>query len=361
VSPNDEFDCENGSFKYKTITIKDHEEYGTLSFSQIVEHSSNIGIIKVAETLDNETIYSYARKYGFGSRTNLNMTGEAPGTLRKVNEWSDISLAEIAMGHEVGVTGVQLAMAYAAVANGGFLLKPFIVKKVTSSSGKTLYAEKPEVIRKVINRDIANQLKEMLFKVVQSGTGTSAHIPGWDVAGKTGTAQKFIDGKYSQTKFVSNFVGFFPSENPQLLAVIIIDEPRYPFHWGGIGAAPVFKRIMERIIMVDDSIEFPKSKPFEDNQQPILAENRELNPAEQNANRNVYMSTVAAVVNSKSIHQDGNVKMPELRGMSLRKAITTLQESGLRVRFKGSGRVVWQSPRPNVEVNPNTECVIGLE
>ncbi len=360
VKVSDEFNCENGSYIYKNVTINDHEEYDNLTFAQIIEHSSNVGIIKVAETLDNEILHNYALKYGFGARTNINMLGETTGTLRNTRDWSDISLAEIAMGHEVGVTGLQLAMAYSAIANGGFLLKPYIIQSVINEAGKTVYTEKPEVIRKVVNQDISAQLRDMLTSVVQSGTGTAAHIPGWNIAGKTGTAQKFVDGKYSQTKFVSNFVGFFPAENPQLLAVIILDEPRYPFHWGGVGAAPVFKRVMERIIMFDDSIKFPKIKAPEIEQKLMLVDNLESNSNEHNSNTNVYMSTTASVP-SKMISKNKVVLMPEVRGMSLRKAITTLQDSGLRVKFSGSGRVVWQSPKPNTSIKLKTQCVLGLE
>ncbi|MFC1550587.1 penicillin-binding transpeptidase domain-containing protein [Candidatus Neomarinimicrobiota bacterium] len=360
VKSSDEFNCENGSYIYKNVTINDHEEYDNLTFAQIIEHSSNVGIIKVAETLDNEILHNYAVKYGFGARTNINMPGETPGMLRNSKDWSDISLAEIAMGHEVGVTAFQLAMAYASIANGGFLLKPYIIQNVNTQAGKTVYTEKPEVIRKVVNQNVSAQLKDMLVKVVQSGTGTEAHIPGWNIAGKTGTAQKFIDGKYSQTKFISNFVGFFPAENPQLLAVIILNEPRYPFHWGGIGAAPVFKRVMERIIMLDDSIIFPKIKEPEIVQKPMLVGNLKPNSIEQNSSKNVYMSTVAPAI-SKRISKNSVVIMPEVRGMSLRKAISTLQDSGLRVKFSGSGRVVWQSPKPNASIKLKTQCVIGLE
>ena len=164
------------------------------------------------------------------------------------------------MGHEVGVTAIQLAMAYCAIANGGFLLRPKLVRQVMDSENLSIHVEKPTIIRKIANEETMLKIKRMLRDVILDGTGVNAEISGWRVAGKTGTAQKWINGKYSNEKFISNFVGFFPEENPQLLSLIIIDEPKQPFHWGGQGAAIAFKRIMKRIINMDDSF-FP---PFHD-------------------------------------------------------------------------------------------------
>jgi cell division protein FtsI/penicillin-binding protein 2 len=358
VTPNDEFYCESGSYKYENITIEDHEEYDVLTVSQIIEHSSNIGILKISETLSNEELYKYARRFGFGSLTTINLDGEVPGTLRKPREWSRISRAELSMGQEVGVTALQLAVAYSAIANGGFLLKPRLVEQIVNPEQKIIYSEKPEVIRKVADKEVINDLKKMLVKVVQSGTGVQASIPGWAVAGKTGTAQKFVDGSYSQSKFISNFVGFFPASDPQLLSVILLDEPRMPNHWGGIGAAPLFSRIMKRIINFDDTIQPPVQQLDGSKNKPILVDNEQLIDTEQIRNQEVYLSTVASI----DIQENQDlIRVPEVRGMSLRKAITTLNQAGLNVKFQGSGRVVWQSPGPGKSVNKNSQCIIGLK
>ena len=161
------------------------------------------------------------------------------------------------MGHEVGVTAIQLAMAYCAIANGGYLLQPKLIRQVIDSQNLSLHVEKPVIIRKIANENTMHDIKKMLRNVILDGTGINAEISGWKVAGKTGTAQKWLDGKYSNDKFISNFVGFFPVENPQLLALVILDEPKQPYHWGGQGAAVAFKRIMKRIISMDDSISPP--------------------------------------------------------------------------------------------------------
>ena len=178
-----------------------------------------------------------------------------------------------------------------------------------------------------------NTLKEMLVKTVENGTGIEARIPGWNVAGKTGTAQKFIDGKYSTTKFISNFVGFFPADNPQLLGLVLLDEPKIGYHWGSIGAAPTFKKIMERIINVDDSIKREKRPKQPDKEESFL------------------------VNNSLSVFVKSEVNIP----VSLLKAMNTLRKNKLRTKINGSGKVIWQSPKPGTKTTAGSICSIGLK
>ena len=232
VSLYDEFYCEDGQFTVAGKIISDHEKFGLLTFSQIIAHSSNVGTIKIAQKIGQNPLYRFSRDYGFGTTTGIRFPGEMQGTLRKIKDWSEISLAEVAIGYEVGVTTLQLASAYSSIANGGFLLKPRLVKQILSPEGKIVYAEKPEVIRKVADPEIMSTIKDMLVQVVESGTGTNAHIEGWSVAGKTGTAHKFVDGAYSESQYISNFAGFFPAEDPQVVGVIILDEPHYGYHLG---------------------------------------------------------------------------------------------------------------------------------
>lgn len=367
VKIEDEFDCENGTFKYKSVTINDHKPHGLLSFGEIIEKSSNIGIIKIASRIGDKSLYNYARDYGFGTTTNIGLSAESSGTLRKLNNWSQISLAEISMGHEVGVTALQLAMAYGAVANGGILLKPYIINNINTVTGISIYSEEPKVIRKIANKIVMTQLSRLLVKAVETGTGTEANIPGWQVAGKTGTAQKYVDGVYSHTKFISNFVGYLPASNPQLLCVITLDEPKLGYHWGGTGAAPVFKRVMERIINLDDSIQMP-TKTFKDqtNRAPIFAEQKMDKSNKTRINAPILLSSFAVASESAPIAKNiiktkTEIVIPNVRGMSLKKAINTLQNSGLKSKFAGSGTVVWQSPKPGTVSIIGTICSIGLE
>ena len=349
VSLYDEFYCEDGQFTVAGKTISDHEKFGLLTFPQIIAHSSNVGTIKIAQNIGQNPLYQFSRDYGFGTPTGIRFPGEVQGILRKTKDWREISLAEVAIGYEVGVTALQLASAYSAIANGGFLLKPRLVKQILSPEGKVVYAEKPEVIRKVAAPEIMSTIKDMLVQVVKSGTGTKAGLQGWSVAGKTGTAHKFIDGAYSQNKYISNFAGFFPAEDPQVVGVIILDEPRYGYHWGGYGAAPVFRRVAQRIINMDDSIQY--HKPKTDFSKPLYAD-----ASEQGNMGLVPINTVA----SYPKYQDGYTIVPDVRGMSIRKAKQVLIASNMRASFTGSGHVVWQSPKPGTKKLPGSLCTMGL-
>ena len=294
-------------------------------------------------------LYQYSRDFGFGTLTGIRFPGETQGTLRQIKDWSEISLAEVSIGYEVGVTALQMVSAYAAIANGGFLLKPRLVEQILGQNGNVVYAEKPEVIRKVADPEIMATVKDMLVEVVKTGTGTKARIQGWSVAGKTGTAHKFMDGSYSD-KYISNFAGFFPAENPQVVGIIILDEPKYGLHWGGYGAAPVFRRVAQRIINMDDSIQYhkPKTKRFN----TMIADNQ-----------NVAVPTSIPALNTVSpysAYQDGYTIVPDVRGMSIRKAKQILIAANLRADFTGSGHVVWQSPKPGTKKLPGSICTMGL-
>ena len=349
VSLYDEFFCEDGQFTVAGKTISDHEKFGLLTFPQIIAHSSNVGTIKIAQKLGKNPLYKFSRDFGFGNMTGIRFPGETQGILRKTSDWSEISLAEISIGYEVAVTALQMASAYSAIANGGFLLKPRLVNQIFSHNGKVIYKENPEVIRKVAEPETMNIIKEMLTQVVQKGTGTKAGIKGWSIAGKTGTAHKVIDGAYSD-KYISNFAGFFPANNPQIVGVIILDEPKYGLHWGGYGAAPIFRRVMQRIINMDDSIQYHKPK-IEKNE-PIL-----VNNSKQSINESmVALSTVS----NYPVYKDGYTIVPDVRGMSIRKAKQILIASNMRADFSGSGHVLWQSPKPGTKMLPGSICVMEL-
>ncbi|MFL3025526.1 MAG: penicillin-binding protein [Candidatus Neomarinimicrobiota bacterium] len=349
VSLYDEFFCEDGQFTVAGKTISDHEKFGLLTFPQIIAHSSNVGTIKIAQKLGKNPLYKFSRDFGFGNITGIRFPGETQGILRKTSDWSEISLAEISIGYEVAVTALQMASAYSAIANGGFLLKPRLVNQIFSHNGKVIYKENPEVIRKVAEPETMNIIKEMLTQVVQKGTGIKAGIKGWSIAGKTGTAHKVIDGAYSD-KYISNFAGFFPANNPQIVGVIILDEPKYGLHWGGYGAAPIFRRVMQRIINMDDSIQYHKPKIEKD--EPILVKD-----SKQSINKSmVTLSTVS----NYPVYKDGYTIVPDVRGMSIRKAKQILIASNMRADFSGSGHVLWQSPKPGTKMLPGSICVMEL-
>jgi membrane peptidoglycan carboxypeptidase len=192
-------------------------------------------------------------------------------------------------------------------------------------------------------------IKDILVQGVKSGTGIKAGIMGWSIAGKTGTAHKFVEGEYSQSKYISNFAGFFPAEEPQIVGVIILDEPRYGLHWGGYGAAPVFRRVAQRIINMDDSIQY--HKPKTKFSKPVY-----VDASKKDNIGLVPIKTIAPY----PTYQDGYTFVPDVRGMSIRKAKRVLMDSNIRASFTGSGHVVWQSPSPGTKKLPGSICTMGL-
>ena len=247
VSLKDRIFCENGKFLLYGRVIHDHEPFGILSIPEILWHSSNIGITKVAMKLGKNKLYRYIRKFGFGEKTGIDLPGEEEGIVRKPYEWSKASIGAIPYGQEIGVTPIQLTMAVGVIANGGYLLKPYIVKEIASDE-KIILKRKKEVKRRVISTRTANLMKEMMAGVVKKGTGIKARITNYRIAGKTGTAQKYIPGKgYNSGKYIASFIGFLPVEKPRFLLLIVINEPE-GLHYGGEIAAPCFKKVMERIL-----------------------------------------------------------------------------------------------------------------
>ena len=355
INLEDEFNCEDGSFEYYTKKITDHESFSMLTLPQIMHHSSNIGIVKMMEKVGRKKLFTVSRDFGFGSKTGISLNGEVTGKLNHYNDWSAVSLGMIAMGHEVGVTAMQLASAYCVIANGGYLLKPRIIRQIMDQSENIIYSEEPVVVRKIADSATMKSVREMLRGVVTKGTGKNANIAGWKVAGKTGTAQKWKNGKYSNEEFISNFIGFFPYDNPQLLALIMLDEPSKPFHWGNEGAAVAFKRVMKRIINMDDDILPPTQKEPEEifNPMNVIANINEEDVGSAEELLQIQLATFA--------NNSNKIIVPEVRGLSMRKTMATLYEKGLKYKINGSGKVFWQYPKPGETVNKGTVCEVGLK
>lgn len=249
VTPTTSLFGEYGQMSVANTVIHDHEKLGWMTVSEMIAKSSNIGAAKTAMKLGERRLYDYLRKFGFGERADVDLPGEVSGLLKAPKEWGRRSLASIAMGQEVGVTALQLAAGVSVIANGGALMKPYLVSEVRDSQGHTLAQMGPEVRRQVISPATAQAMRTMLEGVVTNGTGTKAAIPGIRVAGKTGTAQK-IDprtGAYSSTMVIGSFVGFAPADDPRITIVVIVDEPQVDA-WGGAVAAPAFRRIAEQVL-----------------------------------------------------------------------------------------------------------------
>ena len=248
AQPHDKFFCENGSFKIggKNIGEASNHKYGSLSMQEIIAKSSNIGAIKIAQKLGKDSFYEYIRKFGFGEKTSIRLPGVSSGLLGKRKNWNERSLASISFGQEIAVTPLQMVVALSAIANGGTLMEPHIAKALMRD-GKIIKEIKPKKIRRVISEKTSRQMMEILKFVVENGTGKKAAIDGFEVAGKTGTAQKYITEtqSYSKTEFISSFIGYAPADNPRLAILVMIDNPK-GHHWGGVVAAPVFVKIVEK-------------------------------------------------------------------------------------------------------------------
>jgi len=240
---------EQGRMAIGNTIIHDHEKLGWLSFAQVIQKSSNVGAAKAGMVLGEQRFYRYLQSFGFGERTEIDLPGEAAGLLKHPREWGGRTLASISMGQEIGVTPMQMVSAVAAIANGGVLMRPYVVSEIRDAQGQTLKEVLPYVKRRVISLETARTVTTILEGVVTEGTGGKAAIAGFRVAGKTGTAQKIDSrtGKYSATQFVSSFVGYVPANNPRLAMIVLIDEPRGE-SWGGTVAAPVFNRVGEQVL-----------------------------------------------------------------------------------------------------------------
>lgn len=243
IATNQLFDCENGMWYYAGRPLRDFHPYGILDVTGILRKSSNIGAAKIAILLGEERLYRYLKNFGLGTPTGLEVPGEEPGLLHPVRRWSNLSITRIAMGHEVAVTAMQMLNVLCCLGNDGFLMQPYLVSKVVDKNGVTLQENKPRAVARPVSERTAILMRKMLTEVtLTGGTGTRAAIPGYLVAGKTGTAEKIVDGRYSKTENVSSFVGMFPADKPEIGIIVVLDNP-HPLRTGGVTAGPVFAEI----------------------------------------------------------------------------------------------------------------------
>lgn len=243
VTPSTLYDCENGAWMYCNRVLRDFHPYGTLTFADGIKKSSNIMMAKIALSLGNDRYYRYLQAFGTGAKCGIDLPGEELGISHPPSRWSGISLTRIAIGQGIAVTAVQMLGIYGAIANDGFMMRPFVVKKILAADGSVVYQRNPEVIGRPITQETAATMRTLLGRVTEEGgTGTRAIVEGYKVAGKTGTAQKPVNGGYSTTAHFASFVGFLPVEDPEIALVVVVDEPQ-PCHTGGVVAGPPFSKI----------------------------------------------------------------------------------------------------------------------
>jgi cell division protein FtsI/penicillin-binding protein 2 len=365
IRPNTLIDCGGGQIRIADRVVHDHP-YGVLTASKALAKSSNVAAIKIGMQLGNQRLAKYIERFGFGRRTGIELPGESRGLLQPASEWGPTTIGSIPMGHEIGVTAIQAAAAYACIANGGEWVKPHIVTRVTSAAGELLSEHEPER-RKVVSEATAATLREMLEGVVVHGTGKAAQLGSYGAAGKTGTAQKVDEatGRYSQTRYVASFAGFAPVENAEVVCVVSLDEPQGA-HLGGAVAAPVFARV------VADTLRLLGVHP-EDDPQSLLAGDLQVydiadlaadsqtektdEPADSRPALDVSADPASAESASKRYD---NVVMPDLIGKGLREAVKLCAAQGLKLKAAGDGVVSMQSPSPGASIPSDTTCRVKL-
>jgi cell division protein FtsI (penicillin-binding protein 3) len=342
LKPNEQIYCEHGTYAIANVTIHDTHLNDWLTPTQILAKSSNIGAVKIGLNLGEPGLYSAYRKFGFGEPTGLPLPGEAAGVLRpKGRPWFDVETANAAFGQGVSVTTVQLAMAMSVIANGGRLLEPVLVHKVTDGRGEVVREGAPHVRREVIPPGVARMMAEMLTAVTeQGGTAVEAAVPGFRVAGKTSTAQKVEGGKYSMEKFTAVFTGFVPAERPRLVIAVVLDEPMIG-HYGGDLAGPVFRRVAEsslRYLGVTPSAASAKLQGV-----TRAGDQADSTLAAMHTAPKPEMLDPAV---SATVIPPNAVKVPDATGLAARDAVRLMAGAGLVPQIEGSGRLVRQAPAP---------------
>ncbi|MBW2717967.1 MAG: transpeptidase family protein [Deltaproteobacteria bacterium] len=345
VKPNQSINCENGVTRMGGRLLHDAHPYEWLTPTQILAYSSNIGIAKIALDLGKKALYRGFRRFGFGEPAALGVPGETAGILRHYRRWYEIDTAAVSFGQGMSVTNVQLAAAMSAIANGGRLMQPMLVRRMTDGHGATVEENKPRVRRQVVPRRVAKLVGQMLTAVTEpGGTAIEAAVDGYLVAGKTGTAQKadYVHGGYAKDKWLASFIGFAPAERPAVVISVVIDEPVIA-HYGGTVAGPVFRRIAE--VTLRHMGIAPAGR------QAVLAKKKEQRIA----------VAEAEPAPEKEAVDKGESAVPDVRSLPLRQAVIALHAESLVGQVQGSGVVVSQEPAPGKAVPHGSVVQLQLE
>lgn len=341
-------DVSAGLIRLGSRQINDVYRYGTLSFEDVIVRSSNVGAVKIGLQLGADRLGRYVRRFGFGQRLSRDFQGESAGILWDPLRWTDDALASISMGYQIGVTPLQMAAAASAIANGGVLLEPRLVHAVVRSGNRV--EVKPREIRRAIAVDTARALTTIMEEVVARGTGRAARIEGYGVAGKSGTAAKLVDGRYSKSDYNASFVGFVPSRNPAFTILVVLDSPSTGRYFGGEVAAPVFRHVAEA------ALRHAGVPPTGRTRAPLVVVRDAARP---DAVR-VSMPDLTRVSTSVTILATDEGLMPSLHGLGAREAIRELTRLGLTGRLTGRGIVTDQEPAAGVPIGGATVVRLHL-
>ncbi|MFO7660807.1 MAG: penicillin-binding transpeptidase domain-containing protein [Candidatus Cloacimonadaceae bacterium] len=388
IKPKESFS--SGTRRIGRRTIRDTHDYGTVSAREIIAFSSNVGITEIGDRVGKKRLYDKLIQLGFGQKTGMNLFGESSGIFHKLENWDGYSLHSITFGYAISTTAVQLAAAYAVIANGGNYVTPYIVNSYTDETGKVIEKFEPKIVRKVVSKAAADTMKSYLQAVVEEGTAKHIKLNYVTMAGKTGTAVKKTEGQpgYASGKYTGNFAGFFPVENPQMVLVVVYDEPDFDVRYGGLCAAPTFQRIVEKILFLPNCTILPNNKQMIQN--TILSPNligMRISEAERLLRQNglTYKlelhedSTIItdqfpkpnvsldkthpiSLVTGKPNNEENKIKtglMPNLVGMTLRKAQQVSAHNNIKLKINGIGTVHSQSIIAGTKITPGSTCTVS--
>ncbi|MBI5463518.1 MAG: PASTA domain-containing protein, partial [Ignavibacteriales bacterium] len=393
VAPDTRVFAENGKMNVvingrKVRTVNDTHEYGWITFQEAIEVSSNIVMAKLSKMIGSERFYRTARAYGFGIPTGIDVPGEIRGVLKHPSSWSGISLQTMAYGYEVGVTPLQILSAYAAVANDGVLMKPCVVGQVRAADGTVLTEAQPQALRRVVSHSTVEKLMAAFEGVVERGTAKEAKANGVRIAGKTGTSRKYVDGKYETGSYTASFVGFFPVEDPQVACLVMMDNPKARGYYGGITSGPVFRAIAQRIVSTSSrftrptithnvgrkdssAVAIPDVRMVPSSLAEKMLEGCGLNSSvfgkgdfvmkqSPEPGKRAEPGDVVTLILSEESTTDaaGNISVPDVRGMSVRRAMNRLAVDEFKVRVQGAGVVVQQLPTSGQKVKAGAAVVL---
>lgn len=349
LQPETRIDTSPGRIRFGTRVIDEDRghNYGQLTFTDVIVRSSNVGAVKVGLTLGAGRMGSYVQRFGFGRRISPDFSGENPGIVWNPARLNDSALASVSMGYQVGVTPLQMAAAVSAVANGGELVEPRVVRAVIAGGSRAVVPRK--VLRRAVSPATAAVLTDMMEQVVERGTGRRAKVAGFTAAGKTGTAQKIVNGRYSTSDYNVSFVGFVPSRQPAFAIVVVVDSPRKVSPYGGTVAAPIFQRI------ADAGLRLHGVPPSVNPAPPVIVARRDAAP------RQAGPAAVPAIVTLGGGDTGSGALIPDLRGLGARDALRTLARLGLTARVHGTGVVVGQDPPPGSPIERGAVSTLRLE
>ncbi|MCO5250035.1 MAG: penicillin-binding transpeptidase domain-containing protein [Candidatus Kapabacteria bacterium] len=368
IKETDTLDGHLGTLTMRSYVIRDVKPLGRISFRQAMEYSSNIILSTVANMMSDNNFYKYLRDFGFGIKTDVDFPGEVTGKLPKPKNFTSSTKRYLGFGYGLSVTPLQMANAYGAVANGGTLMKPYLVSSVFDSEGREVYSQNPVVVRRVISEETAARLTDILKGVVSRGTGKAARVDGLEICGKTGTSQQIVDGRYSKENYTATFAGYFPANDPQVALIVMLDKPRTSIY-GGATAAPIFRGIASKWTganpntaiankFVDstktnkDSVLVPNIVGLKSELAEDLLKNRGFGLTYSGNSQGIVLAqnpkahsrTINGKIVDMTIVATDTVQSPDaivvLKGMPLRSALAILNAGGVKTKIVGNGNIV---------------------